>query len=158
PPVARLRAFRAHAPWRAGGTTMDQAAPSEDPDDAFTWRGERRRRISFPLGGIGTGSIGLSGTGRLIDWEIFNKPNKGSVNLCSHFAVKAMDGDRLLDARILNGPVVDLFDGEYLGSRNNAFGFGVRREALSGMPHFADCSFAGTFPVAEVAFRDKRFP
>ena len=47
------------------------------------------REISFPLGGLGTGCIGLSGNGRLIDWEIFNKPNKGSVNGFSHFSVKA---------------------------------------------------------------------
>lgn len=126
--------------------------------DAFTYRGARTRAISFPLGGIGTGSIGLSGSGRLMDWEIFNKPNKGSVNLYSHFAVKAMDGDRLVDARILNGPVADRFAGDYLGTRNNTFGFGVRRESLAGMPHFADCAFTGTFPVAELAFHDRRFP
>src|SRR5262249_46495454 len=91
--------------------TMDQgpSPAAAHVRDAFTYRGERARTISFPLGGIGTGSIGLSGAGRLIDWEIFNKPSKGSVNLNSHFAVKAMDGDRLLDARILNGPVADRF-------------------------------------------------
>ena len=45
--------------------------------------------ISFPLGGIGTGSIGLSGAGQLIDWEIMNRPDKGSHNGYSHLAVKA---------------------------------------------------------------------
>ena len=74
----------------------------------FTYRGETARNISFPLGGIGTGSIGLSGSGRLVDWEIFNRPNKGSVNGYSHFAVKAMDGDRVVDARILAGPIEEV--------------------------------------------------
>ena len=37
------------------------------------YSGERLREISFPLGGIGTGCIGLAGSGRLIDWEIFNR-------------------------------------------------------------------------------------
>ena len=42
----------------------------------FIYRGPNTKEISFPLGGIGTGCIGLSGNGRFIDWEIFNKPNK----------------------------------------------------------------------------------
>ena len=33
----------------------------------FVYQGESTREISFPLGGIGTGSIGLSGAGRLIE-------------------------------------------------------------------------------------------
>lgn len=48
----------------------------------MNYTGRQLREISFPLGGIGTGSIGLSGSGRLIDWEIFNHANKGST--CSH--------------------------------------------------------------------------
>ena len=57
--------------------------------------------ISFPLGGIGTGSIGLSGAGQLIDWEIMNRPDKGSHNGYSHLAVKAERGGELVDVRVL---------------------------------------------------------
>ena len=57
--------------------------------DHFLYNGERTRHISFPLGGIGAGGIGLAGNGHLVDWEIFNKPNKGSVNGFSHFARRA---------------------------------------------------------------------
>lgn len=46
----------------------------------FMYTGAKTSQISFPLGGIGTGSIGLAGNGRLIDWEIFNRPNKLSFN------------------------------------------------------------------------------
>ena len=42
----------------------------------FTYERSKLGQISFPLGGIGSGSIGLAGNGRLIDWEIFNRPNK----------------------------------------------------------------------------------
>lgn len=42
----------------------------------LNFSGEHLNEISFPLGGIGTGSVGLAGNGRLIDWEIFNRPNK----------------------------------------------------------------------------------
>ena len=41
---------------------------------------EKTKNISFPLGGIGTGSIGLTGNGELSDFEIFNRPNKNSKN------------------------------------------------------------------------------
>ena len=58
----------------------------------FVYRGAKTNQISFPLGGIGSGSIGLAGNGRLLDWEIFNRPNKGSVNGFSHFAIKAESG------------------------------------------------------------------
>ena len=48
--------------------------------DYFLYTGPKTNQISFPLGGLGTGCIGLAGNGRLIDWEIFNKPNKGGIN------------------------------------------------------------------------------
>ena len=66
----------------------------------FIYQGAKTTQISFPLGGIGAGSIGLAGNGRLIDWEIFNRPNKGSVNGFSHFAVRAEADGRVLDARV----------------------------------------------------------
>jgi len=112
-----------------------------------------RRNISFPLGGIGTGCIGLSGTGRLIDWEIFNRPNKLSYNGMSHFAVKAERGGKVLDVRVLNGP--------YLGDRSGSpktFGFGPPRETMAGVPHFRECEFRGEFPFAELVFTDPKFP
>ena len=31
----------------------------------------------MPLGGIGTGTISLSGRGGLVDWEVRNRPDKG---------------------------------------------------------------------------------
>ena len=63
-----------------------QPARASDP---FRYEGARTRAISFPLGGIGTGCIGLSGTGRLVDWEIFNRPNKNGYNGFSFFALRA---------------------------------------------------------------------
>ena len=45
------------------------------------YEGRNTNEISFPIGGIGTGSIGLAGNGRLIDWEIQNKPIKVLVTV-----------------------------------------------------------------------------
>jgi hypothetical protein len=69
----------------------------------FRYRGSAAGAASFPLGGIGTGCIGLAANGRLADWEIFNRPSKGGLNGFTHFAVKAEAGDRVLDARVLVG-------------------------------------------------------
>ncbi|RUT32586.1 hypothetical protein EMQ25_05375 [Arsenicitalea aurantiaca] len=122
------------------------------------YEGERTAAISFPLGGIGTGSIGLSGAGRLVDWEIFNRPAKGSLNALSHFAVRAEAEGRVLDARMLNGPYRDSAMGSLVGEAYRSFGFGARRGSLVGMPHFARCGFDGRFPVAGLDFSDPHFP
>ena len=66
--------------------------------------GARRRYVAFPLGGIGSGSVSLTGSGRLIDWSIRNRPAIHEHNGYSHFAIKAERDGKLLDARVLNGP------------------------------------------------------
>jgi non-lysosomal glucosylceramidase len=126
--------------------------------DRWIYEGERLKEISFPLGGIGSGSIGLAGSGRLVDWELFNRPNKGSVNGYSHFAVRAERGGKVVDARVLNGPFLGAAAGDYTGLPFRSYGFGARREYLVGLPHFATCRFDGRFPVAEISFVDERFP
>ena len=67
------------------------------------YRKEQLKEIIFPLGGIGTGSIGLAGNGALVDWEIFNRPNKGSINPYSFFAVKAQFPDGTSVVKVLQG-------------------------------------------------------
>ena len=42
---------------------------------------EGLREVNFVLGGIGTGSIGLAGNGRLVDWEIRNAPKKAALTV-----------------------------------------------------------------------------
>ena len=124
----------------------------------FLYEGDRLNEISFPLGGIGTGSIGLAGNGRLIDWEIRNRPNKGSVNGFSHFAVKVEDDSSLLDTRVLNGDLGPPYTGSFSSGTQRLFGSGVPREHLSGLPHFRDVSFRGEYPFAKLEFADESFP
>lgn len=123
----------------------------------YTYKGSKTREISFPLGGIGSGSIGLGGAGHLVDWEIFNRPAKGTRNGFSHFAVKAEAGKKLLDARVLHGDVPSPYSGTGPGDYSG-FGFGLPRETLSGLPHFRQAEFQGGFPLAEIRFRDPAFP
>src|SRR5258708_13831045 len=73
-------------------------------DNRFVYTGERLKFVSFPLGGIGTGSVSLTGSGRLIDWSIRNRPAIHQFNGYSHFAIKAEQDGKLLGARVLNLP------------------------------------------------------
>lgn len=124
----------------------------------FVYEGESTREISFPLGGIGTGSIGLSGAGRFIDWEIQNRPAKGITNGLSHFAVRAEQDGKVLDARILHGPYLGNRTGDFPADTSRNFGFGARRDSLAGMPHFQSNTFEGRFPVATLNFEHPQFP
>ncbi|WP_052487378.1 GH116 family glycosyl-hydrolase [Gordoniibacillus kamchatkensis] len=126
-------------------------------DMDFTYTGARTSQISFPLGGIGTGSIGLAGNGRLIDWEIFNRPSKLSFNGFSFFAVKAECGGEVKLAKVLNGDLQAPYTGEGKG-KFEGYGYGPRRENMAGFPHFAGTSFRGKFPVAEMMFDDAEDP
>lgn len=124
----------------------------------FTYEKSKLGQISFPLGGIGSGCIGLAGNGRLIDWEIFNRPNKGGLNGFSHFAIKAESGGKVFDARILQGDLQPPYTGD-AGSKHYAvYGFGPNRETLAGMPHFAETRFNGRYPFAKLYFKGAPFP
>ena len=120
------------------------------------YHGNALKEISFPLGGIGTGSIGLGGDGRLIDWEIFNRPAKGSINGYSHFAIRAIDGDEIIPA-VLNGDILKDYMGQF-SMRGNTYGFGPNGRKMYGFPHFRDVTFHGEFPVASIDFQDEKFP
>ena len=124
----------------------------------FEYSGEHLSEVSFPLGGIGSGCIGLSGNGRLIDWEIFGRPNKGGMNGFSFFAVKAEDENGFVDARVLQGDMNPPFSGTLSGEEYGRFGFGPDRGTMAGIPHFRDVRFTGKYPFAELAFREPDFP
>ncbi len=125
---------------------------------AFTYTDRKTQQISFPLGGIGSGCIGLGGDGRLRDWEIFNRPNKGSMNGFSHFAIKAEADGRTVDARALHADLAPPYSGEYTGKNFTGFGFGPRGSNLAGVPHFESSEFDGEFPFGTVRFIDETFP
>ena len=74
-------------------------------DSRFVYTGERRRYVSFPLGGIGTGSVSLTGSGRLTDWSIRNRPAIHQFNGYSHFAIKAEHDGTLHEAFACLGAV-----------------------------------------------------
>ncbi|MBO5068703.1 MAG: hypothetical protein J6C62_09970 [Clostridia bacterium] len=121
------------------------------------YKGTKTNQISFPIGGIGTGSVGLSGNGRLVDWELFNRPNKCSRNGYTCFAVRAKN-DKITSARILHGDKTTDLHGPFDNGVGHGFGHGADKFALAGMPHFKHLEFNGRFPVADLSFWDENFP
>lgn len=121
------------------------------------YTGNFTKEISFPLGGIGTGAIGIGGNGRLMDWEIFNCPSKGSLNGYSHFAIRAIQNEKIT-AAIINSDLNKDFVGQYRKSKFTGYGFGPSAATMSGFPHFKNMEFNGEFPIADLTFTDEKFP
>ena len=128
-----------------------------------SYKKDKTKEISFPLGGIGAGCIGLSGNGSLRDWEIYNHPNKNTSNGFSHIMVRAESEEKVLDARVLQGGWLSgAIGGEtndiYRGNGGFGHGMGPYRGTMAGVPHFRDWEFKGEYPFAEVEFQDPSFP
>ena len=122
------------------------------------YKGDYTREISFPIGGIGTGCFGIAGNGRFIDWEIFNKPAKGSILDFSHIAVKAKRADASTVVKVLNGDETKDLTGRYSKTIYRGFGYGPETGTMCAIPHFKNFSFDGEFPIAKISFSDKDFP
>lgn len=123
----------------------------------------KTKLISFPVGGIGSGSVGLAGNGSFVDWEIFNRPFKGSRNGFSHIMVRAENDEKVLDVRVLQGD----YTGSAVGGETSnikrgnggyGYGYGLYRGTMAGVPHFEECVFDGEFPFAKLCFSDVHFP
>ena len=124
----------------------------------MVYAGDKLKEIVFPLGGIGTGSIGLAGNGSLVDWEIFNRPNKGSINNYCCFAIKAEYPDGKVISKILQGDWNKELSGTYSKTTFSGFGFGPAAGRMCGFPHFRKVKFDGKFPIATLTFEDEGFP
>jgi uncharacterized protein (DUF608 family) len=120
------------------------------------YKGEDLREIAFPLGGLGTGCISLSGKGELVDWEIFNRPNKNYRPRHSFLSVWAQkDGDtpvfRILESRIFPSHSRHLTREDACGAIP-WFGFNP------GLPRMEKAAFKSRFPFAHIAFQDDKMP
>ena len=114
-------------------------------------------KVRMPIGGIGTGTVSLSGRGGLVDWELFNEPAKGFVPATSYrwppifnpsFVIRCETADGERHARLLEGPVsVSDYEGEF-GSRG----------ANQGFPRFGKAVFKVAYPLAQVEFSEGGMP
>lgn len=125
----------------------------------MVYQGDSTANISFPLGGIGAGSVGLAGNGSLVDWELNNRPNRESINGFTHFAIKAEDRCRMVDGRILQGDIArDFMGGLHSGNHSWGYGHGPNRGTMAGERHFEHTDFYGEFPLARLELSDPCFP
>jgi uncharacterized protein (DUF608 family) len=113
----------------------------------FTGRG--LARISCPLGGIGTGGIGLGGRGNLQDWQIFNRPDIGNALEYAFPSLWVQSAGAapysvVLERRLL--PPYDLQQ-EGLGFAN-----------VPGLPRLAEATFSASFPLSHIDFEDPDCP
>ena len=126
------------------------AAAAEWPT-ARHFDGDHLLRVALPMGGIGCGSVSLSGRGDLVDWEIMNRANKNYFNrsVCSRpfFAIR-VKGAGHESTTMLAGPI-------HPAELYFAHGCNVPQ---CGLPRFAEASFDGAFPFGTVHLSDKGLP
>ena len=124
------------------------------------YEGEHLKYLLFPVGGIGTGSVSVSGEGLLRDFEIFGRPNKGSVLGFTGFFVRAETPDGKVYTKALVGDVKENLTGIYNQrfSHSHGYGYGLPSASFNGFPHFSRVTADCEYPVASLTFSDDDFP
>lgn len=117
-----------------------------------TYRGAQLDRIAFPLGGIGAGTVCLTGTGALDSWSIRNRPDVFAR--LPMVAMLCLEGhpDRVLEGPVphwrIHHPWGTGFKGSGVGGED--LGHGLRR--------CQGAAFTARFPFAEVEFEQAGWP
>ena len=138
----------------AAATAAGSADWNKDWPVLKTYDADHLARISLPLGGIGTGTVGLGGRGNLRDWEIMNRPAKGFIpykgqQLGPFFALYAeslKDGKAFV--RALEGPLpLEIYENSHGSTAVN-----------HGLPRFRSAAFAAAYPLGQVSLSDPEAP
>ncbi len=112
------------------------------------FHGNGLKMISFPLGGVGAGSLGLGGRGQLRDWEIFNRPATGTSPSYAFPAIWVQQGKEKPVTHILEARILPPYEGQDgLGSKNSP-----------GLSRLQGATFRGEYPLAHIDFEDSRLP
>src|SRR5690348_3054437 len=127
---------------------VTKASSAEPVSYPRTFTGPALKMISFPLGGVGAGSIGLGGRGQLRDWQIFNCADKGNSPDYAFAGIWAQAPGHKPVARVLESRIETPYEGENgLGSRN-----------APGLSRLEGATFTGEFPLARIDFHDRSLP
>ncbi len=122
-----------------------------------TYDQDHLQRIAMPVGGIGTGTISLTGYGALQDWEIMSRPAKGYnpqmggvgvIKRAPFFAIYLKEEDREGQAVLLEGPLPELYSEGYYGATG----------PNHGLPRFSEASFRTAYPFGQVLLKDEELP
>ncbi len=113
------------------------------------------KELKMPIGGIGTGTVSLAGTGALRDWEIMNSPAKGynpsaggRLKREPFFSIYVEKTNGEKTVKLLEGP---LLAGDYEGQEGSTYG-------NHGLPRFSSASFAAAYPFGQVFLKDNKLP
>ena len=110
--------------------------------------GTALQMISFPLGGVGAGSLGLGGRGQLRDWEIFNRADIGNSPPYAFPSIWIEQPGTAPIAHVLEARIEPPYQGQDgLGSQN-----------APGLSRLEGATFIGEFPLARINFHDSRLP
>ena len=112
------------------------------------FEGRQLKMISFPLGGVAAGSLGLGGRGQLRDWEIFNRSNQGGSPAYAFPAIWIQSGNSKPIAHVLESRILPPYQGESGLGSNNA----------PGLSRLEGAKFTGEYPLAHIDFEDRRLP
>ncbi len=113
-----------------------------------TFSGRQLAMISFPLGGVAAGSVGLGGRGQLRDWEVFNRADKGRSINYAFPSIWAQAGNNKPVARVLEARLIPPYQSAS----------GLSPSQVSGLTRLEAATFTGEYPLARIAFRDSDLP
>ncbi|MGJ8743551.1 GH116 family glycosyl-hydrolase [Polaribacter sp.] len=123
-----------------------------------TYDQDHIQKIKMPVGGIGTGTISLTGRGSLEDWEIMNRPAKGFNPTLENwgpakvkgpfFVIFMEDKNGEKQTRLLEGtPDESYYEGAWGATSNN-----------HGLPRFGKAEFKTAYPFGQTFLSDKNLP
>ncbi len=125
------------------------AAVAEPRLPDFTYSGEFLEQVAFPLGGMGAGTVCLSGSGALTHVSLRHQPS--IQNEPGMFAAISIGGPGKV-ARVVEGPVPrwKLYERRHATSGTAPMG--------AGLPRFTRATFRAHFPFARVELEDPALP
>jgi non-lysosomal glucosylceramidase len=124
-----------------------------------SFTGPALAEVVVPLGGIGTGSIGLTGSGGLAEWQLFGRPDQDSFNPHSFFALWAKPVGRKAVARVLERPLLPPYGRHQRTTGGQRWpGGGLGNALLPGLPHVPEVVFRNQFPLARLDYQDAALP
>ncbi len=129
-------------------THFEQVLAHTDIPYPRIFEGRQLKMISFPLGGVAAGSLGLGGRGQLRDWEIFNRPNQGGSPSYAFPAIWIQSGNSKPISHVLESRILPPYQGESGLGSNNA----------PGLSRLESAKFIGEYPLAHIDFEDRRLP
>ncbi len=109
----------------------------------------------FLLGGIGTGNISIDARGRLCDFELFNRPNKGFTPPYSFFAINSAalneSGQRREGSSATN-----VLEARFPEPYEHSHGYNAWE--FRGAPRFQASEFSVSYPFANLTLKDEGMP